>query len=81
MRIERIVSHASASPPGFWYDQPWAEWVTVLSGSAALLLEGEAKPRILSAGDHVTIAAGVRHRVEWTEAGRATVWLAVHYAA
>jgi cupin 2 domain-containing protein len=25
MRLERIVSHAHASPEGFWYDQEWAE--------------------------------------------------------
>ena len=29
LRIERIVSTGQASPPGFWYDQPWAEWVPV----------------------------------------------------
>jgi cupin 2 domain-containing protein len=27
LRIERIVSRGHASPPGFWYDQPQAEWV------------------------------------------------------
>src|SRR3979411_2469792 len=30
LRLERIVSHAQASPEGFWYDQEWAEWVIVL---------------------------------------------------
>ena len=30
LRIERIVSTGQASPPGFWYDQDWAEWVLVL---------------------------------------------------
>src|SRR3954462_9464113 len=30
MHLERIVSHAHASPEGFWYDQEWAEWVIVL---------------------------------------------------
>jgi cupin 2 domain-containing protein len=25
VRIERIVSHGQASPPGFWYDQDWAQ--------------------------------------------------------
>ena len=34
IRIERIVSLGQTSPPGFWYDQPWAEWVVVLAGSA-----------------------------------------------
>ena len=27
VRVERIVSRGHASPPGFWYDQPQAEWV------------------------------------------------------
>ena len=29
LRIERIVSHGHASPPGFWYDQDGFEWVVV----------------------------------------------------
>jgi cupin 2 domain-containing protein len=77
-RIERIVSTGQASPPGFWYDQDGAEWVLVLSGSAGLLIEGEAKPRTLAAGDHALIPAHVRHRVEWTDPAVPTIWLAVH---
>lgn len=34
--IERIVSAGHASPPGFWYDDPRAEWVVLLSGAAVL---------------------------------------------
>lgn len=79
LRIERIVSTGQASPPGFWYDQDWAEWVLVLSGSAGLLFEGEVGPRVLRPGDHVLIPARARHRVEWTDPGRPTVWLAVHH--
>ena len=30
-RIERIVSHGQASPPGFWYEQAWDEWVLLSS--------------------------------------------------
>src|ERR1700738_777037 len=48
MHLRRIVSHAHASPEGFWYDQEWAEWVIVLKGSAGLLFEGESAPRVLS---------------------------------
>ncbi|WP_442754252.1 cupin domain-containing protein [Methylocystis sp. JAN1] len=77
-RIERIVSTGQASPPGFWYDQEQAEWVVLLSGSAGLLFEGEAAPRILHPGDYVEIPAHARHRVEWTGAEGPTVWLAVH---
>jgi len=79
IRIERIVSHGQATPPGFWYDQDWAEWVVVLRGSADLLIEGEATPRRLRAGDYVHLPAHTRHRVEWTDAREATVWLAVHH--
>jgi cupin 2 domain-containing protein len=77
VKIERIVSHGQASPPGLWYDQEWAEWVVVLAGSAGLLIEGEAAPRHLKAGNFVHIGAHVRHRVEWTDTP--TFWLAVHY--
>ncbi len=79
VRIERIVSRGHASPDGFWYDQDWHEWVTVLAGSAGVLFDGEAEPRTLRAGDHLVIPAHRRHRVAWTEAGRDTIWLAVHY--
>jgi cupin 2 domain-containing protein len=80
-RIERIVSTGQASPLGFWYDQKQAEWVVLLSGSAGLLFEGEAAPRILHPGDYVEIPAHTRHRVEWTDQKKPTVWLAVHVAA
>jgi cupin 2 domain-containing protein len=76
-RIERIVSHGHASPPGFWYDQDEAEWVMVVRGAARLRFEDrtvEMKP-----GDHLTIPAHQRHRVEWTTPDEPTVWLAVFY--
>ncbi|HYP57260.1 MAG TPA: cupin domain-containing protein [Beijerinckia sp.] len=79
LKIERIVSTGQASPPGFWYDQPSAEWVVVLEGSAGLLFEGEARPRILRKGDHVVIPAHKKHRVEWTDKDQPTIWLAMHY--
>jgi cupin 2 domain-containing protein len=79
LRIERIVSHAHASPADFWYDQDWAEWVLVVSGEAGLRIDGEPAPRRLRSGDHVLIPPHVRHRVEWTAAGEPTIWLAVHY--
>jgi cupin 2 domain-containing protein len=79
IKIERIVSHGHASPDGFWYDQDRHEWVSVLAGSAGVLFEGEAEPRTLRAGDCLIIPAHRRHRVAWTEAGRDTIWLAVHY--
>jgi len=33
VRVERIVSHGHASPPGFWYDENQAEWVLLLQGA------------------------------------------------
>jgi len=79
VRIERIVSRGHTSPPDFWYDQPQAEWVIVLAGSAAIAFDGEASPRTLRRGDHLHIPAHARHRVVWTDANEPTVWLAVHY--
>ena len=79
LRLERIVSCGQASPPGFWYDQPQAEWVIVLAGSARLRFADEADDRSLQAGDYVHIAAHRRHRVAWTDPTQATVWLAVHH--
>ena len=81
IRIERIVSHGHISPAGGgWYDQAEDEWVLVLAGAARLRFEGDAEPVALAPGDHVHIAAHRRHRVEWTEPNRPTVWLAVHFA-
>jgi len=79
LRIERIVSTGHASPPGFWYNQPGSEWVVVLSGSAGLLIEGEAQPRELRAGDYLLLPPHQRHRGEWTDAHVPTVWLAIPY--
>jgi cupin 2 domain-containing protein len=79
VRIERIVSRGHASPPDFWYDQPQAEWVIVLKGSAEIMFDGESKPRTLRGGDYLHIPAHARHRVEWTDATEPTIWLAVHY--
>jgi len=80
-RVERIVSTGQGSLPGFWCDQAWTEWVVVLAGRAALRFEGEAEPRLLGPGDWIEIAPHARHRVEWTDAERPTVWLAVHLPA
>jgi cupin 2 domain-containing protein len=81
VRIERIVSHGEASPPGFWDDQAGAEWVVVLTGSAGLVFEDEPQERLLRKGDHVFIAPQRRHRVAWTDRNEITIWLAVHLPA
>jgi cupin 2 domain-containing protein len=50
LKIERIISQGQTSPPGFWYDQAWNEWVIVLKGSATLQFEHEPAARALGAG-------------------------------
>lgn len=79
VRIERIVSHGHATPPGEWYDQERDEWVLLLSGGAGLLFEGEESPRGLEPGDCLLIPAHCRHRVAWTAQGVRSIWLAVHF--
>ena len=81
IRIERIVSQGQATPPDFWYDQPWSEWVLLVSGSAGIQLEGEEREHHLLPGDHLLIPPRRRHRVTRTDADRQTVWLAVHFGA
>ena len=79
LRIERIVSLGQTSPPGFWYDQPEAEWVLLLAGAARLRFADEDEERALGPGDWVDIAAHRRHRVAWTDPEHPTVWLAVFH--
>ena len=77
VRLERIVSHGQATPPGEWLSQPQEEWVLLLTGGAKLTLKG--RPTLtLGPGDHVLIPAGQAHRVDWTQPNAPTVWLALH---
>jgi cupin 2 domain-containing protein len=78
VRVERIVSRGHASPEGFWYDQDEHEWVLLLRGAARLRFEGEPAMDLVP-GSFVNIPAHKRHRVEWTDPARTTVWLAIHY--
>ncbi len=75
LRLERIVSHGAASPEGFWYDQPEAEWVAVLAGRARLSLEGAAGEISLEPGDAILLPSRCRHRVSWTDPEQPTIWL------
>lgn len=77
VRIERIVSTGQSSPPGFWYDQDWDEWVLLVSGAAALAFADDAEPCRLRPGDHLLIPAHRRHRVAWTDPAQPTIWLTV----
>jgi cupin 2 domain-containing protein len=77
VRIERIVSRGHVSSPGFWYDQDWPEWVTVIRGNARVQFEnGETVE--LTAGSFLDIPAHRRHRVEWTDPNQDTIWLAIY---
>jgi cupin 2 domain-containing protein len=74
-RVERIASQAAASPPGFWYEEPHAEFVLLVAGEAALGFP-DGTERVLRPGDWALLPAGCRHRVART--AEATLWLAVH---
>lgn len=76
--IERIISKAHVTPKGQWYNQPRNEWVMVMQGAAKLeFIDGKIVE--LNAGEHINIAAHVKHRVAWTSEQSETIWLAVHY--
>jgi cupin 2 domain-containing protein len=79
VKIERIITEAHSSPPGFWYDQENNEWVILLRGSAGILFEGSGETIVLKTGDWLNIPAHRKHRVEWTDPNEKTIWLAVHY--
>jgi cupin 2 domain-containing protein len=53
--------------------------VLLLKGAALLRFADEAEPRRLMPGDFVEIAPHRRHRVDWTDPERPTLWLAVFY--
>ncbi len=76
-KLERIVSTGQATPQGHWVDQSADEWVVLLSGAATIHFEDDG-PMTLRPGDYVLIPAHTRHRVDWTEPTRPTVWLALH---
>jgi len=77
IRIERIVSQGETTPIDAPYLQSHDEWVLLLSGAARLWLEGQGEVT-LAPGDALLISAQVAHRVTYTQAEPATVWLAVH---
>lgn len=79
LRIERIVSRGHSSPADFWYDQDQNEWVLVLTGRARLRFAADEEVVELGAGDYLEIAAHRKHRVEWTDPDRDTIWLAVFF--
>ena len=84
VRIERIVSQAHASPPGFWYDQDEDEFVLLVSGAATLGIRNgadETRTVHLGPGDWLHLPAHCAHRVEATAPDQPTLWLAVFFPA
>jgi len=79
VRIERIVSHGQASPPDFWYDEDWHEFVLLVAGGARLSFADGTPPVDLTPGDWLDIPAHRQHRVDATDPEQDTIWLAVHY--
>ncbi len=80
IRIERIVSKGHSSPPNYcWYDQDENEWIIILKGSAMMLFYNDISPITLKEGDYLNIGAHIKHRVEWTDPSKETIWLAIFY--
>jgi cupin 2 domain-containing protein len=77
VRIERIVSGGQATPEDAPFVQDADEWVLLLTGSAAIRLEGEDEVA-LAPGDYLLVPGGVRHWVTRTDSDVPTVWLAIH---
>lgn len=78
VHIERIVSRGHSTPIGQWYDQAWDEWVLLLQGCAVLRYANSDTVITLNAGDYLFIPAHTKHRVDFTQPDRDSVWLAVH---
>jgi cupin 2 domain-containing protein len=76
--VERIVSQGHATPPGQWYDQDTDEWAVLLGGAARRRVEGRQELLEVRPGDYVLLPAHRRHRVDWTDPDRDSVWLANH---
>jgi len=76
VRIERIVSTGQVTESGFWYDQTEDEFVSVLQGDAKIWIENSGEIH-LQTGDYLLLPAHCRHRVTYTSAEPACVWLVV----
>ncbi len=79
LKLERIISKGHATPNGQWYDQDEDEWVILLKGSAGLMVEGEKEVVVLKPGDYIHLPPHLKHRVEWTDPEKETIWVAAYY--
>jgi cupin 2 domain-containing protein len=78
IKIEKISSFGQTTPADDCYDQECDEWVLVLRGNAVIRFFEPMKDVLLHEGDYVFIPAHKRHRVEYTDPEKITLWLAVH---
>jgi cupin 2 domain-containing protein len=74
LKVQRILSQGQTTG---WQEAGTNEWVVLLAGGAKILFEDREVS--LKAGDYLSISAGCRHRVSWTDPKQKSVWLAVHY--
>lgn len=79
VKIERITSLGQATLPGKWLESKRNEWVILLKGKAKLRLRSHENIIHMEPGDHIYIPAGIKHRVEWTDPGQKSVWVAVMF--
>lgn len=77
-RLVQIVSRGYASSPGHVYDQDEHEWVTLVSGRAALTVEDRGRVE-MSPGDSLFLPSRTRHRLEWTSEDEPAVWIALFF--
>ncbi len=75
--VERIISIGQITPEGQWYDQELDEWVVLLIGEAKIRFDNDEEI-LLKMGDYIFIPARKRHRVTYTSANPACIWLAIH---
>jgi cupin 2 domain-containing protein len=47
LKIERIISQGQISPPCFWYDQAWNEWV-IVPLEAPCHIDRDTSPSVVS---------------------------------
>jgi len=76
--LQRIVSTGQATPDDQWLSQQTHKWVVLLKGSATIRFEEGGQALTLKPGDFFNIPAQTRHRMEWTDPERETIWLVLY---
>jgi len=79
LTLERIISTGQVTKEGQWLQQKHSEWVVLLKGKAILRFWGKKELLTLKQGDYFFIPKNLKHRVEWTDPARKSVWLALHF--